>query len=294
MRRIPVLPDRSRPLLFAHRGCSSLAPENTMASFRKAKEFDLPGIELDIHLCASGELVVAHDDTFQRTAGDPRNIEDLTFEEIRSIDVGSFFDCMRRVHTPPLGAFKKGMYPESNTLPKTTYPAACGGDVDSQFKHERVLRLEEVLEEFCPGMYIDIELKTRKTSHDDLPEAAAKILKAFGARVMEAVTISSFNPFALRTFKKYVPEISTALIWSRDLEVPRILRHGQGRIIAGCDYLKPEHAQVKRANHFIQHGPIIPWTIDDADLAKKMIGLGVEGIISNKPQEIMQGIGNKA
>ncbi len=249
MKRIPVLPDRPRPLLFAHRGCSSLAPENTMASFKLAKQFNLPGLEIDIHLCASGELVVAHDDTFQRAAGDPRNIEDLTYEEIKSIDVGSFFD--------------------------------------SKFKNERVMLLEEVLEEFCPNMYIDIELKTRKTSHDDLPEAAAKTLKAFGARVIEAVTISSFNPFALKAFKKCVPEIPTGLIWGRDPEVPWILRRGQGRLIAGCDYLKPEHAQVKRANRFIKHGPIIPWTIDDSDLAKKMISLGVEGIISNKPQEIV-------
>jgi glycerophosphoryl diester phosphodiesterase len=249
MKKLAVLPDRPRPLLFAHRGCSSLAPENTMASFKLAKQFGLPGIELDIHLCASGELVIAHDDNFKRTSNDPRNIEELTYEEIKSIDVGSFFD--------------------------------------TSFKNERVVLLEEVLEEFCPGMYIDIELKTKKTSHDILPELAAKKIKSFGERIMQSVTISSFNPFALRAFKKAAPEIPTALIWSNDLEVPKFLRHCQGRLIAGCDYLKPEHAQVQRANHFINHGPIIPWTIDDSDLAKKMIALGVEGIISNKPQELM-------
>ncbi|MDR2899933.1 MAG: glycerophosphodiester phosphodiesterase [Treponema sp.] len=249
MKRLPVLADRSRPLLFAHRGCSSLAPENTMASFRKAREMGSPGIELDIHLCASGELVVAHDDTFLRIAGDPRNIEDLTYDEIRSIDVGSFFDA--------------------------------------KFKSERVMLLEEVLEEFCPGMYIDIELKTRKTSHDFLPEAAAKSLQAFNENIMQSVTISSFNPFALRAFKKFAPQIPTALIWSLSTEVPKILRRGQGYLIAGCDYLKPEYAQVKPSASFMKRGPVIPWTIDDIDLAKKMIGLGCEGIISNKPQDLI-------
>jgi glycerophosphoryl diester phosphodiesterase len=255
MKRLALLPDLPRPLLFAHRGCSSVAPENTMAAFRKAKEFALPGIELDIHLCASGELVVAHDDTFLRTANDARNIEDLTYEEIRSIDVGSFFHA--------------------------------------SFKNERVSLLEEVLEEFCPGMYIDIELKTRKTSHDFLPEAAAKVLKSFGEKINQSITISSFNPFCLRAFKKYAPNIPTALIWSNDEEVPLILRQGQGRLIAGCDYLKPEHAQVKRARRFIKHGPIIPWTIDDGDLAKQMMTFGVEGIISNKPQELIAQITQK-
>jgi glycerophosphoryl diester phosphodiesterase len=249
MKKLAVLPDRPRPLLFAHRGCSSLAPENTMASFKLAKQFGLPGIELDIHLCASGELVVAHDDKFKRTANDPRNIEELTYEEIKQIDIGSFFD--------------------------------------SAFKNERVVLLEEVLEEFCPGMYIDIELKTRKTSHDTLPELAAKKLQSFGKDICNAVTISSFNPFALRAFKKAAPQIPTALIWSDDAEVPWVLRKGAGRLIAGCDYLKPEHAQVQRASRFINHGPIIPWTIDDSDLAKKMIALGAEGIISNKPQELL-------
>ena len=88
MSRVPLLPDRKRPMLFAHRGCSSLAPENTMASFKKAREVGAPGIELDIHVCKSGELVVVHDDTFQRTAGDSRAIADLTLAEIQAIDVG--------------------------------------------------------------------------------------------------------------------------------------------------------------------------------------------------------------
>jgi len=66
---IPLLPDRPRPLLFAHRGCSSLAPENTMAAFATALRVGSPGVELDVHRCATGELVVAHDDCFTaRTA----------------------------------------------------------------------------------------------------------------------------------------------------------------------------------------------------------------------------------
>ena len=48
----------SRPLLFAHRGYSAKAPENTMAAFRLAWESGIPGIELDVHLCKSGEAVV--------------------------------------------------------------------------------------------------------------------------------------------------------------------------------------------------------------------------------------------
>jgi glycerophosphoryl diester phosphodiesterase len=248
--RVPLLPDRPRPLIFAHRGCSSLAPENTFAAFRKARETGAPGIELDIHVCRSGELVVAHDDTFARTAGDGRAVADLSWEEIRKINVGG-------------GAPSTGEYPPL---------------------------LEEVLEEFCPGVYIDIELKTRKTGDDPLPLLTAQKLEQFGDRALNSVTVSSFNPFALAAFKRHCPRVPTAVIWSADGEVPFILRRGFGRRIARCDYLKPVHLQVNRFAHFrfsvLEKRPLVVWTIDDRDLAARLCGIGCEGIITNRPQDI--------
>jgi glycerophosphoryl diester phosphodiesterase len=252
MSSVPLLPDRKRPLVFAHRGCSSLAPENTFASFKKAREIGAPGIELDIHVCASGELVVAHDDTFQRTAGDARAVKSLNFEEIKAVDIGSFFD-----------------------------PA---------FKGERPPLLDDVLEEFCPGMYIDIELKTRETKNDPLPGLLAEKLKRFGDRAQKSVTVSSFNPFSLLAFKKLCPQIPTAVIWSADTEVPFILRHGFGRILAHCDYLKPVYHQVNSFSRFryttLEGRPMIPWTVDEPQLAEKLLKTGCIGIITNRPQDM--------
>jgi glycerophosphoryl diester phosphodiesterase len=240
-----LLPDRKRPLIFAHRGCSSLAPENTMMAFKKAREVGAPGIELDIHICRSKELVVAHDDTFQRTAGDSRAIADLTLPEIQVIDVG------------------KGEHPPI---------------------------LDDVLEEFCPGMYIDIELKTRKTRDDPLPAFLAEKLNRFGDKALKSVTVSSFNPFSLAAFKKLCPQISTSIIWSADAEVPPILRYGFGRFLSHCDYLKPVHRQVNRLSHFrlsvLERRPMVPWTIDDPALTEKMLQAGCIGIITNRPQDV--------
>jgi glycerophosphoryl diester phosphodiesterase len=227
-----------------------------MAAYRKARELGSPGIELDVHLCITGELVVAHDDTFVRTAppdanGRGRNVEGLTFKEIRTIDVGSFFGPGFSGERPPL--------------------------------------LEEVLEEFCPGMYVDIELKTRKVKDDPLPGLAAAKLKAMGKGIEQSVTISSFNPFSLSAFKKESPRIPTAIIYSADREVPRILRHGLGRFMAGCDYAKPVHLQVNRLSRFciatLEKRPLVPWTIDDPALAERMLNLGAEGIITNCPHK---------
>ncbi|WP_010253176.1 glycerophosphodiester phosphodiesterase [Treponema primitia] len=260
-RRVPLLPERPRPLVFAHRGCSSLAPENTMVSFRKARELGAPGLELDVHVCggasAFGELVVAHDDTFERTAppehnGDGRDIEELTLAEIRRIDVGSFFDPAFSGEHPPL--------------------------------------LEEVLEEFCPDMYIDIELKSRRTRNDLLPGLVAAKLKSLGDRVKGAVTLSSFNPFCLAAFKRLCPQFPAALIWSANFEVPFVLRYGLGRFFAPCDYVKPVHTQIKPLSYFqmakLEGLPIVPWTIDDPTLAGHLLNLGCQGIITNRPQDM--------
>jgi glycerophosphoryl diester phosphodiesterase len=262
-----LLPDRGHPLLFAHRGCSSLAPENTMAAFRKARELGAPGLELDVHVCATGELVVAHDDNFKRTAprtGGPaaspascRDIEELPLQVIRGIDVGSFFDPAFSAERPPL--------------------------------------LEEVLEEFCPALYIDIELKSRKTCGDALPSAlpclVAEKLKLFGKAVEEAVTVSSFNPFSIIAFKKAAPHIPTAIIYGESREVPWILRRGFGRHIAACGYVKPNHKLVTPAAFsriaVREKRPMIPWTIDDPAVAAAMLRQGCAGIITNRPQDLL-------
>jgi glycerophosphoryl diester phosphodiesterase len=277
---IPLLPDRPRPLVFAHRGCSSLAPENTFAAFRKARETGAPGIELDIHATADGALVVAHDDTFARTApadnnGNGKKLEELTSAETGRVDVGSFFD-----------------------------PA---------FSNERPPFLEDVLEEFCPAMYVDIELKSRKTKNDPLPELLASKLASMGGKITASVTVSSFNPVCLGAFKrawrnKGLPErIPTAVIFCVDKELPWLLRRGFGRFIAGCDYLKPEYSQVTAFSRFRWAGigkrPIVPWTVDGRAAAEALLcpgpaGIpGCEGIVTNRPQDMAaleQGTGRRA
>jgi glycerophosphoryl diester phosphodiesterase len=239
-----------------------LAPENTMAAFRKARELGAPGLELDVHVCASGELVVAHDDNFKRTGAnaagnaagrDGRDIGELSLKEIRSIDVGSFFDPAFNAERPPL--------------------------------------LEEVLEEFCPALYIDIELKSSKISGDALPGLVAGKLKSLGRAVEEAVTISSFNPFSIIAFKKAAPHIPTAIIYDESRELPWILRRGFGRHIAGCAYVKPDHALVTPAAFsriaVRERRPLIPWIIDDPALATAMLRQGCAGIITNRPQDLL-------
>ena len=80
-----------RPLRIWHRGACGLAPENTLASFRKALEIGVDGVEFDAHATKDGELVLMHDDKVDRTTEGTGFIRDLTFEEIRKLDAGMKF-----------------------------------------------------------------------------------------------------------------------------------------------------------------------------------------------------------
>ena len=83
------LQDFSRPLLFAHRGYSAKAPENTIAAFKLAWESGIPGVELDVHLCKSGEMVVFHDDDLERITGTAGTVESTDLETLKSLDAGN-------------------------------------------------------------------------------------------------------------------------------------------------------------------------------------------------------------
>lgn len=81
----------SEPLIVAHRGLLHHAPENTLANFRACLELRL-GFEFDVEITKDGVLVCIHDGTVDRTTNGHGKVADLTLEEIRHLDAGSWFD----------------------------------------------------------------------------------------------------------------------------------------------------------------------------------------------------------
>lgn len=250
------LPDFPRPLVFAHRGLSSLCPENTMAAYRAARDAGIPGIELDVHLTRDHRLVVFHDDTTKRIArtqggapGEPSDasIEASDYAYLATLDIGSW----------------KG-------------PAYSG---------ERMPLLDEVLGEFGVTQYFDIEIKSRTAGDAGLERILAESIIRLGME--RRCIVSSFNPFALRRFKKIAAGIPTAVIWSESAELYWFLRRGEGRWIGAVDILKPEHALLKRRRLFADlRRPVLPWTIDTESEVQRVLGLGAVGIISNCPERV--------
>jgi glycerophosphoryl diester phosphodiesterase len=131
-----------RPLVLGHRGASAEAPENTLAAFRLAMAQGADGVELDVWRCASGEVVVAHDEDLARVAGVPLRVEASPLATLRALDVGAW----------------KG----------------------ERYRGERIPLLSEALEAL-PGAVVNVELKSRGGRDLSLAHAAAEVIWRAGA-----------------------------------------------------------------------------------------------------------------
>ena len=249
------LESNRKVLVFGHRGMSQFYPENTMVSFSQcASNPNIDAIELDVHLCKSGEVVIAHDFTLKRTAGIDVEIEDLSFDEIKAIDVGSF----------------KG----------------------PGFSDARIPLLAELFSSFGSRFIYDIELKVKAGKiNKDLCRKVASLIKEF--HLEDRVLVSSFNPVALRAFRNVCRdiglEVPRADIFDRSANVPKPLRNGAGHLISASTYLKPSVAQLDES-FVASHGrlPIITWTVNTASEAQRVLALNsdimrVFGLIGNDP-----------
>ncbi|MDA3938530.1 MAG: glycerophosphodiester phosphodiesterase family protein [Spirochaetia bacterium] len=239
------------PLLFGHRGCSKAAPENTMASFQKILDNNIPGIELDVQLCSSGEIVVIHDLNLKRTTGMDALVSDTNLEDIKKLDAGSWFD--------------------------------------KSFEGEKIPTLDEVFELMGTKVYYDIEIKHRNRHHGELEKKlTAKISEwEFGSRVI----ISSFNPMAIAGVRKTNSELNTAIIYTNWKELPWYLRNGGGKYICKPNILKPTRHKINPLtmfiNKIIEGYTVVTWTEDDPDKVKKYINMGVDGIVTNVPEDML-------
>ncbi|MDY7027007.1 MAG: glycerophosphodiester phosphodiesterase family protein [Spirochaetota bacterium] len=248
-----LLPQFKRPLVFAHRGCSKIAPENTLAAFQAVLDNGVPGVEFDIHECGSGELVVIHDFSLKRVAGCDASVEDTPYDVIRELDAGKWFS--------------------------------------EEFSGEIIPLLDEVLDLLGASVYYDIEIKSRKHHYGSLEKKLVETIRRRG--VENRAVISSFDPLSLREIRRIDPELQTAHIYSNHPDLPWSLRRGAGRFICRPLALKPDRKDVNRWNMLcrsrIEGYPVIPWTVDDREEAERLLSLGTEGIISNVP-ETMQGL----
>ena len=169
------------PIIIAHRGASKQAPENTMAAFTRALELNAGGLELDVHLSSDGHLVVTHDEEVGRTSNGKGLVKDKTFDELKSLDFGSWFS------------------------PK--------------FRGEKIPELKEVLQLIAgwDGL-LNIEIKNGPVFYPGIEKAVADEIRKY--KLTHRTIISSFNHYSLVEIRKIDPEIKTAPLYAAGIYEP--------------------------------------------------------------------------
>lgn len=162
--------------IFAHRGASKFAPENTLSAFKLALRQGAEGLETDIHLTKDHIPVIIHDDTVDRTTNNSGLIKDYTYNEIKQLDAGSWFS--------------------------------------SSFSNETILSLEEFLV-WIQGknVLINIELKNNKIDYPQMETIVYEMINRYQLR--DRTIISTFNARSIQRCKKIDPLIEVAWLTSK-------------------------------------------------------------------------------
>ena len=92
----------SKPIIWAHRGASKYAPENTMPAFDLARSMHADGVELDIQLSKDGEIMVCHDEKLDRTSSGSGWLKDYALSELKSMDFSNGMEEYKGVTIPTM------------------------------------------------------------------------------------------------------------------------------------------------------------------------------------------------
>lgn len=245
---------RHTPLVLGHRGASYDAPENTAAAFKLARQLGADGVELDTLLTRDGVPVVIHNATLDETTDGAGLVRDIDLARLKQLDAGSHFDVL--------------------------------------FKGEPVPTLDEALEAVGPELVVNIELKSTGRRSVGLELAVHNVVRRHHAT--GRVIISSFNPFALRRFRALAPDIPIGYLYSPD--EPIYLRYGWFMLGLPHEARHPHHSlidarymQWARAQGYRVH----TWTVDSPDRVRELRDLGVDAIITNRPDVALEALGRR-
>lgn len=244
------------PRLFAHRGASARAPENTLEAFRLAREHGVSYLELDVHLSADSELVVIHDSSVSRTTGRRGRVENMSLAELRKLDAGFKFTMDHGRTFPYRG---KGL---------------------------RIPTLGEVLDSF-PDMGITVEIKPTR---EGVVEALAQALKRH--RAEDRVIVASHEHSRLSAFRAAAPSVATSFSKEEVREFLLRLRGGtmDGYRPPGVAFQVPEYNGLRRvvSKPVIEavHGfgvEVHVWTVNEPVHIARLLSWGVDGIMTDDP-----------
>lgn len=236
--------------IFAHRGASAIAPENTMAAFKKAVEAGATWIETDVDVLKDGTPILIHDSSLDRTTNRSGSYYDLTVSDLDDIDAGSWFS--------------------------------------PEFAGERIPTLAQLVAFMNEtGLNANIEIKSNEAGAQMSLQLVDAILKELETLDGPQVIISSFNHVLLKIFKDKAPQYSVgALFVAENLwdDWKSILE------LVGADYIHPDDSTLTRAQvqAFREAGyGVNVWTVNSPARANELFNWGVTGIFTDVAHQML-------
>jgi len=297
----PPIEKVSNMHVIGHRGAAGLAPENTLAALRTALEVGVDGLEMDVLLSAEGEVVVHHDyhlnpDTTRDQTGrwlkkrDRKAIMDLTIDQLKAYDVGRL---------KPLTVYAR-RYPDQQPADGERIPAL-----------REVLDLLKIRKASDVEIWLEIKTSPEKPQLTPAPEVVAEAVVQLLKKeaTPNPVRLLSFDWRALIHCRKAHPEIPLVFLSTPGRNIDNLQKNqpGPSPWLAGVD-IDDFGGSVPRAIKAIggrYWGPhfksltsnqlneahdlgikVFPWTVDNARDMQQLIEVGVDGIITNRPDRL--------
>ena len=268
-----------------HRGAKGLVVENTLASFAAAYEVGATGVELDVRLTADGHVVVWHDTELLphkcvSTGPDlvGARVDDLTLDQLRTVDVGSL------------------------TLPE------CPGQRSDPGAH--ISTLSEVLAHgvaHAPGVWWTIELKVDPRDEREVA-ARRQLLEGVLADVHEhgvegRCFVHSFDWAVLELSAVLAPDVlrsalvESSVTWHPGSPLTGSVVPGEthqdvcdGAVAVGAHVISPDHAMVDAA--FVERAheaglAVLPWTVNEPARIVEVVEAGVDGLVTDHPDRAL-------
>ncbi len=237
--------------VIAHRGANRVAPQNTMDAFKNAIKFKADGFETDVHMTSDGVPVICHNYTVDKTSDGKGEISKNTLEQLKRLDFGAYFH--------------------------------------HSFKGTKIPTLDEFLSlsKKANIKVLNIEIKSPLNKDYTIADKIIEAVKSF--ELFDELIISSFDPDLLVYIKDIDENCKTGYLYSpeRSITYKQVLGHEVDFAKSiGADALHPHRILVKKSLVDEAHANGImvnPWTVNSEKDIKKLVGYGVDGIITDVP-----------
>lgn len=232
--------------IVAHRGASYYAPEHTAAAFDLAVEMGADFIELDIQMSKDGQLIVIHDSTVDRTTDGQGRIQDMTLAQLKKLDAGSWFN--------------------------------------PRFINEKILTLKEVIKQYGEKVKFLVEIKDPSLNVG----IENRLIQFFNTSLsngysIDSFIVQSFDYTILQRLKKAIPSLTTGLLVNFQTQITKKRLSEWSNVV---NYINPHYLTVNQdIVNLVHHAKlkIMPWVVNNKEIALYLNDYQIDGIITNKP-----------